>query len=619
MANEVRVVVDGKDNTAAAFVTASARVRTFKAETVRALEDLNAKKLKIDADVVTATQKVDKLKKQADGATGDRKLKIDADIAAAEAKIVVMQRKADDLRKTIKLKAEADMQPAESALHRFVGSLSSPSFTSKFGTALKVGAVGGAAAVAGPLGNVFAGALIAGAGAGMIGAAALLQKDNPAVQAAGVKLGRTFTQGFREASAGMAAPLAGALDIFQRQLAADLPTIRIGFDAVAGAVEPLARGLAGLIHNALPGFISMLQQSRPVLESIAARLPELGSSIGDLFQTAAAAAPYAIEALGQLITVIEWTINGVRGAIVAFEIWSEAMDGNIMSVDEIKAAYAGLAPDLSAAAGGMTNFGDSAEEAKAKLNSLTTALLAQRADARGFQAAIDAATESLRENGKTLDIGTEKGRANEAAIDAVAATTRRWRDSSAAAGEAQSYQNAIMIVGEDRLINLYIAMGKTRTQAQRYARELLGLPPIVKTTAVLDTASAARKLNSILNGLRSIDGRTVSAYVNVETSGNVAALRGIPTARASGGIIGSAATGGARGNLTMVGEQGRELVSLPSGSMVHSNPDTERMLAGSGGGGMSVALNVYAPIGSQAQLEDWLQRAVDNLQRKGRL
>jgi len=38
-----------------------------------------------------------------------------------------------------------------------------------------------------------------------------------------------------------------------------------------------------------------------------------------------------------------------------------------------------------------------------------------------------------------------------------------------------------------------------------------------------------------------------------------------------------------------------------------------------GGAPVTVALNVYAPIGSQAQLEDWLQRGVTNLQRKGRL
>ncbi|MEH0637297.1 phage tail protein [Streptomyces bottropensis] len=50
--------------------------------------------------------------------------------------------------------------------------------------------------------------------------------------------------------------------------------------------------------------------------------------------------------------------------------------------------------------------------------------------------------------------------------------------------------------------------------------------------------------------------------------------------KAAGGIVGAAA-GGARGGLTWVGEQGPELVRLPYGSMVHSNPDSRR-IAGEG-------------------------------------
>ncbi|MEU5596814.1 phage tail tape measure protein [Streptomyces sp. NPDC020298] len=49
--------------------------------------------------------------------------------------------------------------------------------------------------------------------------------------------------------------------------------------------------------------------------------------------------------------------------------------------------------------------------------------------------------------------------------------------------------------------------------------------------------------------------------------------------KAAGGIVGAAASGGIRGGLTLVGEQGPELAALPIGSRVYSNPDTRRMLA----------------------------------------
>ncbi len=51
---------------------------------------------------------------------------------------------------------------------------------------------------------------------------------------------------------------------------------------------------------------------------------------------------------------------------------------------------------------------------------------------------------------------------------------------------------------------------------------------------------------------------------------------------AHGGIVG-AASGGARGGMVMVGEQGRELVKLPYGSQVIPNGTTESMM-GQGGG-----------------------------------
>lgn len=53
---------------------------------------------------------------------------------------------------------------------------------------------------------------------------------------------------------------------------------------------------------------------------------------------------------------------------------------------------------------------------------------------------------------------------------------------------------------------------------------------------------------------------------------------------AHGGTVGAAASGGTRSGLTMVGEQGPELVHLPAGSHVMSNPDTMRAMGGGGGG-----------------------------------
>jgi hypothetical protein len=49
---------------------------------------------------------------------------------------------------------------------------------------------------------------------------------------------------------------------------------------------------------------------------------------------------------------------------------------------------------------------------------------------------------------------------------------------------------------------------------------------------------------------------------------------------AHGGVVGSAFSGGVRSGFTMVGEHGPELVRLPAGTSVSSNPDTERRMGG---------------------------------------
>lgn len=70
---------------------------------------------------------------------------------------------------------------------------------------------------------------------------------------------------------------------------------------------------------------------------------------------------------------------------------------------------------------------------------------------------------------------------------------------------------------------------------------------------------------------------------------------------AHGGEVGHAATGGDRGGFTLVGEQGPELVRLPAGSTVSSNPDSMAMLAGAlgGGGGGQVQIQWVGPAGDQ--------------------
>lgn len=90
----------------------------------------------------------------------------------------------------------------------------------------------------------------------------------------------------------------------------------------------------------------------------------------------------------------------------------------------------------------------------------------------------------------------------------------------------------------------------------------------------MDMAIRLRNIIAQLNAMRVTTVAANAAGVINEISASL---------RASGGITG-AASGGIRRGLTWVGEHGPELVNVPAGSRVYSNPDSMRMVAGQGGG-----------------------------------
>ncbi|MDX3515874.1 phage tail protein [Streptomyces caniscabiei] len=112
-----------------------------------------------------------------------------------------------------------------------------------------------------------------------------------------------------------------------------------------------------------------------------------------------------------------------------------------------------------------------------------------------------------------------------------------------------------------------------------------------KTSADAFYGAAIKAQESLIKSLGKQQDKLERAMDRLAKSLEKAIKRAIG-GKAAGGIIGAAAGGGPRGGLTWVGEQGPELVRLPYGSMVHSNPDSRRMAAAGSGGGAPVVVNL---------------------------
>jgi len=273
--------------------------------------------------------------------------------------------------------------------------------------------------------------------------------------------------------------------------------------------------------------------------------------------------------------------KGIGSALLDTIKWVDTLGGLMpnLSGEAKKAAdqFGDFAEGADFASTSAGDFGestdgasDSAARAAAKVGVFTDALktlanqqLEQSGSLIGLEAAFDDATESVKKNGRNLDINTEKGRNNRTALNNIASSALKVRDKMTEAGASARSVGGRMEAARNNFIHVARQMGLSATAARRLA-DRLGL--IKSKTVVIWTKYKTTYTNAgITHG-------TGDAALATKATGGVV------------GYYGHAAGGGPRSNMTWVGEQGPELVDLAPGSMVHSAGDSRRMAAGMGGG-----------------------------------
>lgn len=122
------------------------------------------------------------------------------------------------------------------------------------------------------------------------------------------------------------------------------------------------------------------------------------------------------------------------------------------------------------------------------LNSMNNTTLSAREAHRAYLQSIDDVKASLKENGKTLDINTEKGRKNLDALDGQAEAANRLAE--AAAREAESTggaaagaaaMQASLEASRPALIQSARDLGMNEAEAKKYADAVLGIPQTAAT------------------------------------------------------------------------------------------------------------------------------------------
>lgn len=305
-------------------------------------------------------------------------------------------------------------------------------------------------------------------------------------------------------------------------------------------------------------------------------------------------------------------------------------------LDNYKQALADAAFEQKMAADSMGLFGSQAQDVQLKLASQKQSADGLRQSIQalndvnrqalggmiGFEASIDAAAKAAKENAGSLrmvhgelDLNSEKARTAGAALQDLGDKTDSATAAARDAGKSWSQVNSIYERGRNALIKSAEQMGLTTAQAKKLADQILDTPnktaklkgnlddlksklaDAKKRLAAAPSSKTAKIKGEISNlkaqiaaakaALGSLKNKTVTMTINevrrytavYNTIGRPASGEGGQSKFAHGGIIG-AAGGGPRSRMTLVGEQGPEILDLAPGSRVRSNPDTKRMLAG---------------------------------------
>ena len=210
----------------------------------------------------------------------------------------------------------------------------------------------------------------------------------------------------------------------------------------------------------------------------------------------------------------------------------------------------------------------------------------------GTEAAVTIAlgnlTTSVKTNGTSLDVNSEKGAKNTQAFVSIAgaavkAASAVYESEFATKGATTAYNdaNATLATSKARFIAAADAAGFSKDQVAALAEQLFHLPPAENISITADTGPALASLAGLLYRINTSSG-TVRVYTTASGSVGSTGMAGTK-AQATGGIVG-AASGGARGSLTWVGEQGPELVDLPYGSTVTPNSNASSLVESGGRG-----------------------------------
>lgn len=446
--------------------------------------------------------------------------------------------------------------------------------------------------LAGAIGAVLNAALLSVVGVGVLAAVvAVAAKTSSAVRTAFsdtfAPIGDEIAAFARDVAEG---PLIKAAEIFGQTWEDIATDVQGAFGDIGKHIEPLAAGLAQLVENVMPGLREGLKAAGPVLDELAAALPAIGTAISDMFHDlsedgAAQGAVKGMRVLAATVIGVFRTIGVVvgwlsrqfntttmfvadmltllskipvigkmfEGAAASARDFANAGSGTGRSLEETGVAADQTASAMRRQADATKSAANAAQDLSAKMAHIIDVELGAKDAAIAFEAALDAVTESAKENGRSLDIGTEKGRANASTIlDGVrAAEAKRQADIEMAGGVNASAA----------------AVGAANAQYEAMVAKL--------RAAAYAAGFNKAQVDALIGSLNRIPAsKTTIVTTEYRTKGNIPKDQMVGSGKGWAGY--ASGTPSAPAGWAWVGEQGPELMKFKGGETVLNSMESAR-------------------------------------------
>lgn len=354
-----------------------------------------------------------------------------------------------------------------------------------------------------------------------------------------------FLPGLQEGIAGFFAEFDGAEDAVRgvaRELGEFFAEIGPAAGRAADALLQLANrasgkvfgDLAGGVTDALDAFTEWANSQSA--QDIADDIDEIKDSVQSLWDKASAAFDFIqlawegitfatnmfddpiakVQQLYEAIRQFAEHIPGLGGVLPELDTKVRSM-GDAMAVasgstDRVRSSADAAGPSMTSMAGAT----DTADQSLRRLvqtqqDAAAAFMTTEQANLR-YQEALGRLNESIATNGATVDIHTEKGRANQSALLSMVEAANQNIDAMVRSGAASGDVSVADVGQREELIRVATQLLGTRDKAQVYIDKLLQVPKNVDTKANLDTSQAEAALATWAANLASVQANASKPY-----------------------------------------------------------------------------------------------------------